>query len=128
MNVDDCKELLVFYCGEVMLQENVGLVEKMVELGLCVVCCYMLEQYCEFFIQFFYLVVGVFDLFGQLWVIVFDGVLGFIQLLQFVVLIIVAQFVVMDLFVDVLQVGVLVGLFGFQVYMCCCNCVNGFVL
>lgn len=127
MNADDRKELPAFHRGEVMLQENVGLAEKMAELGPRVVRRYMPEQHREFFTQLPYLVVGALDSSGQPWATVLDGAPGFIQSPHPAALTIAAQPAATDPLADALQVGAPVGLLGFQAHTRRRNRANGFV-
>ncbi|MDF1723526.1 MAG: pyridoxamine 5'-phosphate oxidase family protein [Alcanivorax sp.] len=67
-----------FHPGEQLLQQRLGVREKMAEVGQRVIRDYMPEQHRTFFSQLRMLLVGALDPYGQPWALLLTGPAGFI--------------------------------------------------
>lgn len=71
--------LPVWHPGEVTLQQQAGVAERMAEVGQRVVRDYMPEQHRDFYAQLPFIVVGSVDAQGDAWATVLEGPPGFVS-------------------------------------------------
>lgn len=113
--------------GERLLQEKVGVVERMAEVGQRVVRDYMPDQHRDFYAQLPFIVLGSVDSGDDAWATFVEGRLGFISSPSPTVLDIAAPTDVTDPASGCIADGKPVGLLGIEMHTRRRNRMNGFV-
>ncbi|KGT92160.1 pyridoxamine 5'-phosphate oxidase family protein [Enterobacter cancerogenus] len=72
------EKLPVWHAGEIALQQQAGVAERMAEVGQRVIRDYMPDQHRDFYAQLPFIVVGSVDTQGDAWVTLLEGQPGFI--------------------------------------------------
>lgn len=118
----------VFHPGEVLLQEKVGLAERMAEVGPKVIRRFMPEQHRAFFEGLAYVIIGGLGHANQPWATVLYGAPGFIRSPNEMLLRIKALPSQGDPLFNKLTPGTPVGILGFEAHTRRRNRANGIVL
>jgi predicted pyridoxine 5'-phosphate oxidase superfamily flavin-nucleotide-binding protein len=118
----------LFHEGEQLLQERLGVRDKIEMIGGRLIRDFMPDEHRQFFAQLPWLLVGSVDAGGRPWASVLFGEPGFVSSPDPQILVLAARPVAGDVLADHLRVGVSVGLLGIELHTRRRNRMNGTVI